>query len=282
MAFSLGNFNIDEIVFGTAEGDTEGLLYTLDQLTQASIEVSSESTDITDKHGNVVRTIYKSKTATFNATNAFLHPQIMNAASGTDIQVAGSGAAAIVMPKIQLIVAGSTVTLDDGIDGHTLEVIGIEKSGGNATGFTQATNSSDVSLANKKYYFNTNTKAITLPPATEGTEPNVITGPVNYLVKYNRDVESGYKLTNSADSFPKTVKLTLYCSYVDPCDDDLRACYVVLPSFQASPETTISLNADEQEMDFSGSVQVDYCGGDKVLYYIYFPDENIVKTAISE
>lgn len=278
MAFSLGNFNIDEIVFATAQDFDGDLLYTLDQLTQASIEVSSESTDITDKKGNVVRTIYKSKTATFNATNAFLHPQIMNAASGTEIEVATS-AHTVVMPKIQLIVAGSSIQLDAATDDDSIQVIGIYSTGGNSEALTLG---NAASLENMTYAYNTTTNTITLPPATEGTAPNVITGPVNYLVKYDRTVTSGYKLSNSADSFPQTVELTLYCSYVDPCDDNLRACYVVLPSFQASPETTISLNADEQEMDFSGSVQMSYCGAEKVLYYIYFPDENIVKTAISE
>ena len=80
--FRLGNFNIDEIIQGAAEDFSGNLLYTLDQLSSASIEISSESQDITDKNGNIVRTIYKSKQGTFNATNAFLHPQIMNAASG--------------------------------------------------------------------------------------------------------------------------------------------------------------------------------------------------------
>lgn len=273
MAFSLGNFNIDEIVFGTAQNFEGELLYTLDQLTSASIEISSESTDITDKHGNVVRTIYNSKTGTFNATNAFLHPQIMNAASGTEIQKAAADAA-IVMPKIQLIVAGSTVTLDEGADDDSVSVIGIYSAGGNSEALTKSTSAS---LENMTYAYNSATNAITLPPQKDGD----IEGPVNYLVKYDRTVTSGYKLTNSTDSFPSTVELTLYCSYVDPCDDDLRACYVVLPSFQASPETTISLSADEQEMDFSGTIQMDYCGAQKVLYYIYFPDENIVKTAVT-
>ena len=91
----------------------------------------------------------------------------------------------------------------------------------------------------------------------------------------------GSHIPNTADKFPKTISLTLYCSYVDPCDDTLKACYVVLPSFQPSPETTISLSSDQQEMDFNGNIQVDYCGGDKLLYAIYFPDEEAVKSGIS-
>lgn len=64
-----------------------------------------------------------------------------------------------------------------------------------------------------------------------------------------------------------------------PCSDSLRAAYVVIPNFMADPNTTISLDSESQEMDFNGNLNAAYCGtsmGEKVLYYIYFPDENIV------
>lgn len=260
--FRLGNFNIDQIIYATAENFEGELLYTLNQLSSASIEIASESTDITDKNGNIVRTIYKSKTGTFTATNAFLHPQIMNAASGTSI-VNATSAAPVVMPKIQVVAAGSSTVLDAGIDDDTLQVIGLFGAGANGEALEPATGSSAVS---GKYVYDDSTRTLTVPAAADNE-------PINYLVKYDRDVESGMKLANSVDSFPQTVVLTLYCSYVDPCDDELKACYVVLPSFQASPETTISLSADEQTMDFSGSIQVDYCATSPALYYIYFPEE---------
>ena len=50
MAFTLGNHYIDEILYGVGEVDGE-LSYVLDQLTDASIEISADSTDITDKKG---------------------------------------------------------------------------------------------------------------------------------------------------------------------------------------------------------------------------------------
>ena len=266
--FRLGNFNIDEIIEGAAENFAGELLFTLDQLSSASIEIASESTDITDKNGNVVRTIYKSKTGTFNATNAFLHPQIMNAASGSDIEQA-TATHPVDMPKFQIIKAGATVTLDAAIDADTIKVIGLYGNGANSAALERDTTASE-----GKYAYDETTNKITLPASGEDM-------PVNYLVKYDRSVEDGIKLVNTADKFPKTMVLTLYCSYVDPCDDSLKACYVLLPSFQPSPETTINLSADEQEMDFNGSIQVDYCGGDKLLYAIYFPDEEAVKSAIS-
>lgn len=270
MAFRLGNFNVDEIIYGVAEDFDGDLLYVLDQLSSASIEIASESTDITDKNGNIVRTIYKSKTGTFNATNAFLHPQIMNAASGSDIEAAAVGST-ITMPKIVVVPAGTELyQLDTSIDGSTLQVIGLFGAGVNGEPLTKITSGTPTS---GEYLFDAVSSKITVPDA--GTDE-----PINYLIKYDHAVSSGYKLTNSVKNFPATVKLTLYCSYVDPCDDQLKAMYVVLPSFQASPETTISLSADEQEMDFNGSIQVDYCATNPALYYIYLPEENAQKVVV--
>lgn len=274
MAFQLGNFNIDEILQGVAENFDGELLYTLDQLSSASIEISSDSTDITDKNGNIVRTIYRSKTGTFNATNAFLHPQIMNAASGSPIQEA-SASATITMPKIIVAAAGAEVSLvpaggTDVVDDDSIEVIGIFAGGANSKRLTKSTTTPTFSGDTGTYQYDATEDKITLPGAATGA-------PVNYLIKFDRAAQAGIKLSNIANVFPDTVKLTLYCSYVDPCDDQLRACYVVLPSFQASPETTISLSADEQEMDFNGSLQISYCDSQPALYYIYFPDENAVK-----
>lgn len=44
------NHYIDEILYGVGEVDGK-LSYVLDQLTDASIEISADSTDITDKKG---------------------------------------------------------------------------------------------------------------------------------------------------------------------------------------------------------------------------------------
>lgn len=276
MAFKLGNFNIDEIIRAAAENFDGDLLYTLDQLSSASIEITSDSTEITDKRGNTVRTIYKTKKGTFNATSAFMTPAILNNASGSSI-VQATSEAAINMPKFLLIGAGSTaVTLDTGVDASTIKVMAIFGSGANGETLTKVTTGDptyDESTGTYTYLYDATNKKITIPASGTGK-------PTQYFVMYTRSVTDGFKMENTADRYPDTCKLTLYCSYVDPCDDALRACYVVLPSFTASPETTINLNADEQEMSFNGNLNVDYCAASPVLYYIYFPDEDAVKTAI--
>lgn len=265
--FKLGNHAIDEIIVATAQDFNDNLLYTIDQLSTASIEISAESTDITDKKGNVVRTVYTSKTGTFNATNAFLHPAIMNAASGSDIETASS-AKKITMPKIVIVPAGGKLDVEGATN---IKVIGIFGNGSNSLPLALDTAAAYTDAAPK---YAVDSDELTVPAAATGA-------PVSYLVKFDREVESGIKMANVADKFPNTVRLTLKCSYVDPCSDSLKPCYVYIPSFMADPSTTISLSRDSQEMDYKGNIQMDYCGTDKTLYVIYYPEEDMVETGIT-
>ena len=262
MAFRLGNHAIDEVIYGIAQDFSDNLLYTLDQLSSASIEITAESTDITDKKGNVIRTTYKSKSGTLNATNALLHPAILAAAAGSGIETATS-ASKIEMPRIFSLAAGATIDASDAKTG-TIHVMGMYGNGANGVELTQSTTAVvDESFA----YVDGN---LTVPAAATDA-------PTYYIVRYDRDVESGIKISNYADKFPNTVRLNLLCSYVDPCDDELKSCIVYIPSFMADPSVTINLDSENQELTYSGKLQIDYCseGGQKLLYVIYYPDENV-------
>jgi len=261
MAFRLGNHSIDEILYGVAQNFSDELLYTLDQLSSAEIAIEAESTDITDKKGNVVRTVYRSKSGTLTATNAFLHPAVMNAASGSDIEVA-TAANKIRMPKIATIAAGASLDVGDALEG-TIHVMGLYNNGANGVELAQGT----AAVVDTSYALVDGT--LTVPAAATDA-------PTSYVIRYERDVASGIKLINSADKFPNTVRLTLLCTYVDPCDDTLKPCYVYIPSFMADPSVTISLDAENQEMTYNGNLQMDYCSGvTKTLYIIYYPDEDV-------
>lgn len=201
MAFSLGNYNVDEILYATAQNFAGDLLYTVDQLSSASIEISSESTDYTDKKGNIVRTVYRNKTGTFTATSAFLHPVLQNIASGSEIEYATDDTA-IQMPKIEVVAAGGVVELKDAVEG-TITVIGLYGNGANGKVLTQSTTANyengTFGLAGTK---------VTVPVGGEDL-------PVQYLVKYERNAKSGMKLSNSINKFPNAVRLTLFVSIMD-------------------------------------------------------------------
>lgn len=247
MAFTLGNHYIDEILYGVGEVDGE-LSYVLDQLTDASIEISADSTDITDKKGNIIRTTYRTKTGTFTATNALFHPAVLNAQTGNKINYA-SATNQIVMPKIYIDEPGAKVTLGN-YEVGSLQVIGLFGNGANDTPIAQ----DDLNISGTGA-----STVLTLPDRTTN-------GPVQYLVKFERSVSAGAEIVNDTKSLPQLNKLTLFCAMGDPCNDKLRPCYVVIPRFAPDPSMTLSLSADETTVDFSGNLNVDYCSGTQALY----------------
>lgn len=268
MAFKLGNFAIKEIVKAVAQDFNDVPLYTLDQLSSASIEISSESTDITDKDGNIIRRIYRSKQGTFTATSAMLSPALLNAQSGSPMQVA-SADNKIEMPKILTVTAGTTLAAADAKEG-TISVMGVYGNGANDPAvLTQGTEA----VVGKSFKFADG--AITVP-AAEADAPTL------YVVKYQRDVESGLAMANYADKFPDTIRLTLQVALIDPCDDQFKAAYLYIPSFQPDPSVTISLDSENQETDFSGNINVDFCGTEKLLYVLYIPESDTIVTGTTD
>lgn len=271
--FRLGNHVIDEILEGIATSFDESVLYySLDQLSGANIAITSDPREITDKNGNIIRRIYRSKNGEFTATNAMLHPAVMNAASGSDIAQA-TETKPIDMPKVVVVSPGAEIT-DATADTDTIKVIGIYGNGANSDPLKAG---AEASFDDGTFAVSGNKITIPAKGSTVGVDY-----PVSYLVMYTRSVTSGIKLTNRADKFPSAVRLTLYASYVDPCSEELKPAYVVIPNFMPDPSVTINLDSENQELDFNGTLQVDYCSGIKVLYYIFYPDENIVETVVPE
>lgn len=264
MGFKLGNHYIDEILYGTGQDSSGNLLFSLDQLNSATISVDAEEQTVTDKRGNEVRTTYRNKTGEFSSTSALLHPAVMNVQSGSDITYATS-AAPIVMPKINVVEAGHSIQIPD-LKTGTLRVIGIYGNGANAIGMDASASAALVTGTGSNAIFTAPDGGADLPTA--------------YLIRYERDAVSGAMLTNSTKDFPGQLKLTLFCSYGDPCENDLKPCYVVIPRFAPNPTMEISLDADTQEIDFSGKMNIDYCAGSQALYYIYYPEEDLVVSGV--
>ncbi len=258
MAFKLDDIIIDRIQYGVAEDFDGNLLYTLTQLSEANIDVTAESKDAVDSTGTLIKRFYQGKSGEFTAQNAMINLNILGAASGEG-KVTASETAAIAMPKIVTVKAGTTVTLTDFVDG-TISVNALGTNGAMGKAYTQAAAASDT-----EYGFASSTGVLTPPTDAEETQ---------YIVKYTRNVTSGVAIKNKADKFPGTVKLTLKALCVDPCSaDTLRACYIVLPSFQVSPEVSISLQTDTT-LEYKGTLQVAYCSADKELYSIYLAEDD--------
>lgn len=259
MSFRLNDRIYKEILyFYTEDLSTELPLYVLTQLSEANIEITAESTDVTDKNGNLVKKIWKSKAGTFSATNAFVNMNIVNAASGGEAEFA-TGDHKVKMPKMLHVAKGADVTLKDFVDG-SVKVAQYFGDGSIGKVYTLG-ESADAD----KFAVASGTGKLTLPTDTDADM---------FFIKYMREVDNGALITNRADKFPSSVRAFLKATYYDPCQKGmLKADYIEFPSFQVSPETTLPVSADSATMDFSGDLEIDYCGADKVLFNVYSADE---------
>ena len=121
MAFDLNNFVIDRVVRGIAvsQGDNAKLgiqagdvLFSINQITNPSLNCTSESTDAVDALSVPIATFYRAKTAEFSAENALFDMNLIATQSGTKKNVA-SASNAVEAPCFQTIdVKDGTVKYD--------------------------------------------------------------------------------------------------------------------------------------------------------------------------
>lgn len=261
MAFTLGDIIIDRLQYGYTEDFSGNPLYTLTQLQDATINISAESTDAVDNTGAIVKRFWKAKTGEFTANNAMINLNIIAAGAGEGSATLAE-TTAFNMPKIitakQTEAGDVTVKLGETADviGETIKVNAFNTNGSMGKSFAR----DETAASTDKFTYAEGALSL---PKTAGT----------YIIKYDRKVsKDGVKIVNEADKFPSTVKLTLKALAVDPCSPDvLRGVYIVIPSFQVSPEVEISLTTDGQ-LQYSGSMQMNYCSDTKALYEVYFAD----------
>lgn len=272
MSFRLDDVIIDRIQMAVAMDFNDNPLYTLTQLSDATISVSAESTDAVDRDGTLIKRFWRGKTGTFSAENAMLNINVVGAMSGQGREVA-TASNAIVMPAIKIVKAGtvtanlnsasSTDNITSTYIADSAKVVGMANNGAMSTNVyspTTGTVGADT--------FKVVDGVITLPTA----DTNGKFADDQFVITYNRTVTSGYAVVNRSDKFPQTVRLLLKVLYVDPCTaDTLRSGLILLPSFQVSPEVEITFSTDGT-ITYSGDLQTDYCGSEKVLYKMFFAE----------
>jgi hypothetical protein len=263
-SFRLGDTIIDRLQFGYAAKSNGTPLYVLTNLQDTSIDITADSSDVTDAQGNLVYRKYTGKSGEVSGTNAFLNFAIVSALSAVDAEIA-TEKNGIVMPIITTVDAGKTLDITNYVEG-TVVVSGLSQKG--SLGAEYALGAGDTATETE-FIIKTEDGVSTLTPPTSADE-------VQYIVKYQKTVYSGTKIVNSADKFATSHELFFKALAVDPCDkENFKAVVVHIPSFMPSPEFSISLaGGDSQTMDFSGAMMVDSCSTDKVLFELYFIDEN--------
>lgn len=269
MAFKLGDVIVDRLQFGYGARSNGTPLYALTQLKEASIDITADSTDITDKDGNLVYRKYSGKKGEVSAQNAFMNLAVIETLSATDAEIA-TETNGIIMPIIVTVDAGKTLDITNFVDGSVV-VNALSTKGSMGAEYTLGSVASATEFAIEKVDADPDAgieASATLTPPVDDAE-------TQYIVKYNKTVYSGAKITNSGDKFPTSHQLFFKALVVDPCDkENLRAAIIHVPSFMPSPEFSLALQGgDSQTMDYKGAMMLDTCSTNKELFSVYFIDE---------
>ena len=272
MGFKLGDIIIDRLQFGYGARANGTPLYALTQLSEMSIEVTADSSDIKDKDGNLVYRKYNGKTAEVNGTNTFVNLAVIETLSATDAEIA-TASHTIKMPYITTVKAGETLDITGYVEGTV--AVNALYNGAMGQEYKLGTGT-----ASETEFIIKHTDEVSAPPESVKPASDILTPPtdkneVEYVVKYTKEVKSGTKIVNSADKFPRTHELFFKALVVDPCDkENLRAAIVHIPSFMPAPDFSLSLQGgDAQNMDYKGAMMVDTCSTEKELFSIYYIDE---------
>lgn len=259
MSFSLNNFLIDRVRRGTMFSDTTGeALWSITQIKDASLNMTSETSDATDAIGNVITQFDRSKNAEFSGTNALWDLGLSAAQFGSDKQVATATKTIRTPAYEQLVVSGGKIVLSHVPAGTT----------GAEIKYIYALNSD--STLGEKYIVGTAVSAteFTIDAATRTINtPTGVTG--NIAVFYEYDAEEAVMLQNNASEFPKAGKFMLEVIGKDTCDKTATyVAYIVFPNAKLKTDMDLSFSTDGGH-PFSMQMMQDYCDLEKRLFNIY-------------
>lgn len=264
--FDLNNFVIDRIVRGVALSQKDdSVLFSINQIQNASLNCASESTDAVDALGTPIATFYRAKTAEFSAENALFDMNLMATQLGTAKRVAGTeGAAKIVVPAME------SFTVEEGLK-YTLKHKAVA-----APAEIYALNDDSTFGIQYKKTEGTNPTATTFVYTDANNTISLPTGlkvGTEMFVMYEYESENAVEVVNSAKNFPVGCKFIMEVLGCDVCDQtNLIYAYVIFNNFKLSPDFDWSIATDGAH-PFSGKAQQDYCDREKRLFSIVIPGD---------
>lgn len=265
MNHNLNNVVIDRVLRGIYSTEAEGIIFSLNQVQNFSLNCTSESQEIVDALGVSIMELMRSKAVEASAENAIFDLGLMAAQYGTK-KVVASTDEKLIVPTMESFEAEADE--DGAIKTHTLKHTPVAAptaiyalNGDSTLGakYAKATTASDTEFAYDE-------GVITLPTdAVAGTE---------YFVMYDYESENAVEVVNSANKFPTVGKMTFECLVYDVCDPETKIfAYVVLPRFQLKSDFDWSVGGDNQAHPFSGKAHVNYCDKNKEMVRVVIVDD---------
>lgn len=257
MAFNKNELILDRVRSMTFNDLSTGeMLFRLTQLEDPTLTCTSEGEEVTDALGSVITTLYRSKKATFSATNSLVSLDLAAAQYGTKKEVAESGKEIVT---------------------RTFETITIPDSDTTVKLAHKPANKDDVkfiySVVNgelgKSYTAGANASNTEFVVAEDGTItlPTGLTGKI--YVEYEFKTENAVRIVNKASKFPEAAKVVIYAIFRDACNENVvYSGVIVCPKAKFNPESVELALTSTGKHAFELNMMKDYCEDDGDLFTI--------------
>lgn len=257
MAFNKNELILDRVRSMTFNDLSTGeMLFRLTQLEDPTLTCTSEGEEVTDALGSVITTLYRSKKATFSATNSLISLDLAAAQYGTKKEVAET---------------------DKKIVTRTFETITIPDATTSVKLAHRPANKDDVkfiySIANgelgKSYKAGADASDTDFVVADDGTItlPIGLTGKI--YVEYEFETENAVRIVNKASKFPEAAKVVIYAIFRDACNENVvYSGVIVCPKAKFNPESVELALTSTGKHAFELNMMKDYCEDDGDLFTI--------------
>ena len=272
MAFNVNDMIIDRPIRATLFDKTSGeVIFTIDQVTDPSLEATSESAEVRDATGSLVTEFERSKTVVFSGSNSFVNLGLLAAQTGSSKEVA-SATNLINVPKFEMIELGNTagtpnatITLSEEPVGTLKYIYRLANDKSIAEKFEVGVDdTSDFSIAGK---------VITLP--TTPTTPFVSTDRFSIWYEYETDGTNGLgsvRISSFAEVFARVGKFDLEILLADICNPNVKYyAHLVGDNAKIDGNFSITFN-NEATHPFSVKIMQNYCDAKKKLFDIIIPE----------
>lgn len=257
MAFNKNELILDRVRSMTFNDLSTGeMLFRLTQLEEPTLTCTSEGEEVTDALGSVITTLYRSKKATFSATNSLVSLDLAAAQYGTKKEVAETGKEIVT---------------------RTFETITIPDKATTVKLAHEPANKDDVkfiySIANgelgKSYKAGASANATDFVIDEHGTItlPTGLTGKI--YVEYDFKTSNAVRIVNKASKFPEAAKVVIYAIFRDACNENVvYSGVIVCPKAKFNPESVELALTSTGKHAFELNMMKDYCEDDGDLFTI--------------
>lgn len=241
----------------TAFGVTSGeYLFSLDELQNASIAQSQDTTEITGKAGRKLSTLKRNKTVTISGANGLVSGGLLEAQTGATIANKATKVMWTDYITVPATVAdAATAYVAVGTAGA--EIVGLYKRNSDGTLGTKFTQAATASAAGK-FAYNPSTKKLSFH-----NDDNITAG-TEFVAFYNRNITADV-LANRSDVYSSKCALYIDALGEDKCANVYRVQFYI-PKADFSGEFTFEMGDNQTVHNFEAEALGGACGAAGALW----------------